>query len=366
MILNKIKGYRALVYVNDFVLLAKKNEIFKASLSLDRIQYICTLRSTSLVEKIIFSTRLLQRLFRLEVGPAVYIKERELILVFLGKNLYSICLASVLVREELIPSLTKRPLQMHVSNKEDGVVYFGEYTSNFQYGPVKIYRRDLEKGWDVAFVFEEGQINHVHGIHEVPDDNNYYILTGDFQSGAGIWITDTNFSEVKPLIRGSQDARACWIKTWSGRTFIATDRQDSCNYLCEFLGGKIKKLFPIVGSSIYCASSFIGQDLLVFSTAVEPNSSNKLSIISLCGFKRADGILSDHACVYAGNPIEGFKILFSRKKDWLPFGLFQFGNISFPSGKNNGQILHFYCIGLSGADDSTYAVDAKHMLCNDD
>jgi hypothetical protein len=73
--------------------------------------------------------------------------------------------------------------------------------------------------------------------------------------------------------------------------------------------------------------------------------------------RRASGILSDNACVYAGTPEQGFDIVYSGKKDLLPFGLFQFGNIRFPSGvSSDATYVHFYCSALHGHDGVAHAV----------
>ena len=49
--------------------------------------------------------------------------------------------------------------------------------------------------------------------------------------------------------------------------------------------------------------------------------------------------------------------IFSAKKDWLPSGLFQFGNISFPAGDSYDKtFLHFYCMSLKKSDGTTYAI----------
>jgi hypothetical protein len=89
---------------------------------------------------------------------------------------------------------------------------------------------------------------------------------------------------------------------------------------------------------------------MVFSTAVEPNSSDNNHLKMLLSIKIGDGILTNKSCIYYGNPDIGFKIIYSDEKDCLPFG-FQFGNISFPSGSfpNDDHII-FYGAGLKNID----------------
>lgn len=357
-IVNKLPGYKALVYVNDHIFLAKKNVIYTASLELDDVKHFATLGHSSLINKIILSSRLLQRFLRYEVGPAVYIENEGIILVFFGTRLYSISLNGGAVEEEKFPfQIKKRPLQLFLSKIEDGTVYFGEYTSNFSYNPVSIFKRDAFKRWNIVFTFSSGEINHIHGIYESIGDERYFILTGDFKQGAGIWCADKNFQKVEAIVRGVQDARVCWLQEWGGKIYTATDRQDDINYFCEVDKTGIKRLFPIVGSSIYSQQNLSNSDTIIFSTAVEPDSSNNFNFTKFITLKKGAGILSSSSCIYAGNPNKGFKIVFAREKDALPFGLFQFGNILFPSGNSKGQIIHFYCVGLKGSDDATFAID---------
>jgi hypothetical protein len=68
-------------------------------------------------------------------------------------------------------------------------------------------------------------------------------------------------------------------------------------------------------------------------------------------------MLGDSVCIYAGSLEVGFEIIFSDTKDWLPFGLFQFGNICFPTGVSSDEtLLHFYCTALKNSDGTTYAL----------
>ena len=44
------------------------------------------------------------------------------------------------------------------------------------------------------------------------------------------------------------------------------------------------------------------------------------------------------------------KIVFSAKKDWMPFYLGQFGTFMFPSGVFPSNCCVAYCVGLSGVE----------------
>ena len=52
-------------------------------------------------------------------------------------------------------------------------------------------------------------------------------------------------------------------------------------------------------------------------------------------------ILSNMSYIVKGNIEKGFKTIISYEKDFLPFFLFQFGNIKFPLGHNKSKTLFY-------------------------
>jgi hypothetical protein len=358
--INKLSGYKPLLYLGNSIILARFNNIYVADLRLEQIEHVCSVGTLSGVSGLLSRFRLMQRLLRLEMGPATPLDEDGCFLVFYRGQAFHVDLKRRLAKPETVPGLTKRPHQILLiqSGPLKGTVLLGDYRRNIEYDPVNIYRRDRNGVWNVAFVFPKGEINHIHGVFEDSQRECLYILTGDFGQGACIWVADMALNNVRPLVREGQMSRACWIQPWNGKLVFATDQQAEFNYLCtmESLENKhVSRQFPIAGSSICFSSTHT--DPIVFSTAVEPESYNKITWRSLLSNRRAAGILSDEACVYAGTPTRGFEIIFSGKKDYLPFGLFQFGNIHFPSGTSTEQAyVHFYCSALKGHDGTCYVV----------
>lgn len=357
---KKIRGYKALLYLGKKVVLAKRDKIYLADMSLQRLEYKCSIGYPNIFIRIISHFRLFQRLFRLDLGPAVALNQKNCFLVFYRNQVFHVNIALNRVNAEITPGVKHKPLQLIncKSSKSAGVIYFGEYTPNFSFGPVNIYKRDLSGKWSIVFKFPKGEINHIHGIFEDIKRRCLYILTGDFDQAAGIWISNSSFSDVKPLVRSGQNSRACWIFPWGKKLVFATDRQDDYNYVCEI--NNLKKIivspkFPIVGSSVFFSSAHTKK--IIFSTDVEPSSNNYFSFTSVFSNKNAKGILGNSSCVYVGTPDTGFKIIFSDKKDFWPYKLFQFGNISFPAGNSsNNNYLHFSCTALKESDNVTYAM----------
>ncbi len=356
----KLVGYVPLVYLDNRIVLSRLNRLYVADLHFKNIEYVCSIGKLDGIRRFLSRFRLMQRLLRLEMGPATPLQENGCSLVFYRGQAFHVDVNQRKATQESIPGLTRNPLQMMLiqSGPQEGSVVFGDYSRNANYETVNIYRRDKSAQWEIAYVFPKGEINHVHGIFEDASRNCLYLLTGDFDQGACIWAADMTLSNVRPMVRKGQMSRACWIVPREEKLVFATDQQEEFNYLCTVDSHEtqcIERHFPIAGSSIFFSRTH--SDPIVFSTAVEPHPSNKLTLRALLSLRRASGILSDNACVYVGTPEDGFEIVFSGKKDRLPYGLFQFGNIRFPDGRSSDtQYIHFYCSALQGHDGAAYAV----------
>ena len=84
--INSLKGFKPLVYLGDKLVLSKFNKIYISTLDLDSIEYICSIEPVGILKSIISRVRILQRLFRLEIGPAVQLEEdNSILLSFLGQ-----------------------------------------------------------------------------------------------------------------------------------------------------------------------------------------------------------------------------------------------------------------------------------------
>ena len=67
----------------------------------------------------------------------------------------------------------------------------------------------------------------------------------------------------------------------------------------------------------------------------------------LFGRTRGAGIESDYSLVYKGNAKKGFVPVYKVRKDLLPFFLFQFGMLIFPSGENKTGFLPVYHVATT-------------------
>ena len=247
-----------------------------------------------------------------------------------------------------------RPLNItNVKNIDgfDNTLYFGEYFSNFKRDSVNIYKRLSDKSWKIVFTFPEGTIEHIHAI--VPDKyrNCLWILTGDFNSASGIWMANNNFNIVEPILLGSQKFRSCVAFPLPEGILYATDSQFEKNSIRLMRNQNNEWVSDFIcdvnGPVIYGCKV---KNNLFFSTSVEGDSHMKPFFSKYLDKTPGPGIQGKSSTIVGGNLEKGFKILNENKKDKLPFLLFQFGAITFPTGENQSDYLFSYNIALKNND----------------
>ncbi len=330
-----------ILFLNNGDLVSYKHSYFYV---LDGNTYIVKRTvSTSLgyQEKILSRVRLLNRLFRMGVRISFQIDDDN-VLVFVNKRFYELNLVSGEIRKGFIPPKGIRALKVShiagVEGFEDSIV-FGGYLSNRDKLSVDIYKRVSTEQWTEVYSFPIGEINHIHNIVADKSNQCVWILTGDFDQGAAIWMAKDNFKRVDRIYSGTQDSRCCIAFPIDGKLLYATDTpfQPNTIRILEQSDNKwqSRKLVDIDGPCIYgCTIA----DQFVFSTSVEPDG-KKSGWRGLIDSKLGSGIKNNYCHIYVGTLEAGFKEIYHVKKDiWSPV-LFQFGTLQFPEGRNHSNSL---------------------------
>jgi hypothetical protein len=205
-----------------------------------------------------------------------------------------------------------------------------------------------------VYTFAAGQINHIHNIVFDKFRNCAWVLTGDFESGAGIWQAFDDFRRIKCIANGQQRYRACVAFVVKEGLLYATDSQFEQNYIRLIEIGestlKFVSLFPTNGPCIY-GTELMGN--FIFTTATEPEVGSNVTIKDILSRKNGPGVVINASFVYLVTP--KFKIyeLFRNIKDFWPYYLAQFGNILVPSGKNPSNYLVTYSVANRKNDQCT-------------
>lgn len=356
-----LKGYQPLCLMDEKVLLYKKSKMFLYDYKYDNFELVFRFE-IGLSTKVKEGFRLLSRVFRTGIRSALAINQDEVLFVAERNLCYLNIGENKLKKLYKIKSGFSDPLNLckPVIEGKGFVALFGDYGDNKKREEVSIYGIHKDLTIQVLYTFKAGTIRHIHNI--VRDDlkNGYYIFAGDNEPNAGIYWADINFKIMKPIIVGAQKARAvCGFMTNKGLLY-ATDSVSSQNYIYLLIENNNKpvllEVVPINGSCIY-ATKYSGG--YVFSTTVESPENNGSRISNLLSIKRGKGILSNDVHLVHVTPQLETNIIGTYRKDKLPYKLFQYGVVRFPSGQENSNILIMYPCAVKNFDGSTVIMDSN-------
>ena len=354
-LIKVVKGYKPLAYANGSIILSKGPCLYLADSGLLNIKFLCRLPSLHFIYRLP-RVRLFERVLRLHISSFL-ILDNEWGLAVRKNEIWRVNLHDGTVTLDFLIPENRKLLRLTLVKDMQGfddTIVFGEYFNNPSMRPVNIWRCPLNSPgeWSIGFTFPEGQINHIHNIVLDKYRLKLWILTGDFDKAAGIYLTNKNFEEVNMFLSGNQQYRAAWIHRLKDTVFYATDSQLEANSLCvldEQDNVTSQKIAPIEGSSIYAA---FGANDIFFSTTVEPGMPTGNRLIDLFQTKPGAGIASCQSVIYGFNEDGLIKELFRADKDIWPMVLAQFGTFTFPSGLMLDDRFYAYGCALSKFDDS--------------
>lgn len=223
-----------------------------------------------------------------------------------------------------------------------GKIYFGEYFQNIEKQAVNIYcSEDNAQTWYVAYTFDVGNINHIHGLFFDKYTNRIWVATGDRENECIIGYTEDEFNSFVEVFRGGQEYRTCQLFFYKDFIVFGTDTQYEQNVIKKFDRKtlEITELQKVQGSVI--KGGQVG-DVAFISTTVEPSKVNTDRYAHLWVTK--DGLHWEER--------------YKAKKDWLPH-IFQFGTFEFPQyyGIDKLERLYFSGRALKGLDGKSTYID---------
>ena len=223
-----------------------------------------------------------------------------------------------------------------------GNIYFGEYFQNLDKQAVNIFcSKDNAQTWSVAYTFQAGNINHIHGLFFDKYTNRIWVATGDRENECIIGYTEDEFKSFVEVFRGGQEYRTCQLFFYKNFIVFGTDTQYEQNVIKKFDRKtlEITVLQEVQGSVI--KGGQVGEVAFI-STTVEPSRVNTDKFAHLWVTK--DGLHWEER--------------YKAKKDWLPF-IFQFGTFEFPQycGIDRLERLYFSGRALKGLDGKSTYID---------
>lgn len=282
---------------------------------------------------------LTRRFFRAEItglytlanGDRIAVAKKGLFLKWKGYKTFEKCFA--------MPRGSK-PLNLCFA--PSGNIYFGEYFQNMEKQSVNIYcSKDNAQTWNIAYTFEAGNINHIHGLFFDKFTNRIWVATGDRENECIIGYTEDEFKSFVEVFRGGQEYRTCQLFFYKDFIVFGTDTQYEQNVIKKFDREtlEITELQKVQGSVI--KGGQVG-DVAFISTTVEPSKVNTDKYAHLWVTK--DGLHWEER--------------YKAKKDWLPH-IFQFGTFEFPQyyGIDKLERLYFSGRALKGLDGKSTYID---------
>jgi hypothetical protein len=317
-----IPKFRALMVIDGEIIGARGYDIFKYDIQSQKMTKVSIVKD--LKYAILSRFFLTRRFFRAEItnlyelsdGTQLLIAKKGVFRKEINSNTFSKCFH--------IPR-GSRPMNLCIDEKDN--IYFGEYFSNFEKKPVNIYS-SFDKGltWNVAYTFQEGEINHIHGIFYDKYTNRKWVVTGDRENECIIGYTDNDFQRLNIVFRGGQEYRTCSLLFFEDFIVFVTDSQYIQNKIKKFDRETLEmtSLQSIEGSGIYAGQS---NRFSFVSTTIEPSTVN----------------LDPYSHLYISENGLDWKEIAKYKKDRWHKSAFQFGSIQFPRYETtDGQSFVIY------------------------
>ena len=285
---------------------------------------------------------LTRRLFRAEITHLYHFQD-DTWMCIAKKALFRYNIKSKLF--EKCCDIEKGSRPMNLCQGTDGTIYYGEYCYNPQRNPMRIFcSKDNGDTWEVAYTFERGEINHIHGIFNDPYTGRLWVATGDDDVACIFGYTEDGFRTLVKRYEGTQQYRVCVPLFTEKEIIFATDSQYEQNYIRSINRetGEVKNLQAIQGSGIYAAQN---SKMMMVSTTVEPSMVNTDQSSHL--WYSWDG--------------HNWKELISFEKDCLPKTYFQFGSIRFPNFEGESDYIAFNGRALKKLDGKTMIIPIAEL-----
>ncbi|MBN86242.1 MAG: hypothetical protein CL885_01830 [Dehalococcoidia bacterium] len=273
----------------------------------------------SITQKLYEKSKTLSRIKRSGFHHLMLLKDHSLLGV-IDKAIVKLNSGTNLFQNVFTIKRGTRPLA--ISSNPQGHLFWGEYFNNTNREEVHIYASyDLGETWSIIYTFPNATIRHIHNILWDPYLKIFWIFTGDDHNECFIIKADQNMANLEIVFKGSQNIRCVAAIPRPEGLYFATDTPFEANKICIIEKSNTIRILSDLPSSSLSACNV--SDLLFFSSAVEPSDVNTTKYTSLK--------FSENGHTWNN--------LVSWKKSALPSKLFQFANISLPTGNNSSGFL---------------------------
>ena len=330
--LDALNGYTLEWIDEDGYLLSKGNELFESRDLIPPFTSIDVFPSAAF-QGVLSKIRPFQRLFRFLYYNVIKLTPNRIFVTF-QKDVGLIEDGRFVPVEGLLRPC--RFLRGACAVDTRGGVYLGEYLSNPERGPMRLYY--LEPGSSQLEVIHElprGSIRHIHGLYHDPFGQKVWMVSGDRDHECRVLRSDDRFHTMETVGEGDETWRTVSLVFREDAVYYGMDAEFQQNYLYKIDRKTLQRtrLGEVDGPVYYSVE--IG-DYLFFGVTAEGCPSQQENRASLWVVDREDKVTR----------------VASWAKDPYP-GILMPGTLHFPLGPGRKDRLFFYCLGLAGADHTT-------------
>jgi hypothetical protein len=223
-----------------------------------------------------------------------------------------------------------------IDNK--GNVFFGEYSSNNERKPVKIYKYSYaENLLKVVYEFPAGTIRHIHGIYFDKYTNFLWCLSGDIGAENRISYSKDEFKTITTIGSGDESWRAVSILFTEKYFYYGMDAEYAENYIIKVKrSDHSRKKIVKVNGPVYYSYKFNG--FLIFAVTAE-----------LCPSQ-----VDKSAALYALDQDDNVTRIIDFEKDFFSVKYFLPGAFYFPAGPGINQSLLINTVALKNSASNTF------------
>jgi hypothetical protein len=285
------------------------------------------------------SIRLAQRLLRFMVTNVIPLKNGDIFVTF-DKSVG-------IIRKGKFQTLRglKRPcrvLRSACAMDKNGDIYFGEYLANDERGEMSVYKyKQGADSLEIAYIFPQNSIKHIHGIYFDEFTDSLFCLTGDDEKECKILRSFDGFQTTEIVGEGDETWRAVSVLFNQENFYYGTDAEFRSNHLYKVNRANLHRetLGEVDGTVFYSKS--LGNELF-FATTAENAPSQKENV----------------AALWQVDNFGKCEILAKYKKDHWHKTLFMFGTIHFPCVNKQENELYFHVVGVK-EDNQTFRIKAN-------
>lgn len=332
--INSLKGYSVEWDSKDSLIVSKRNLLYRVNKSNINLRIKIGEFPIPIWKNIALRFKPIQRLLRGFFYNVILLKNDDIFVT------YEKSLGLIKPNGEFISlSGIQRPfrvLRNAIAQDIDGTLFFGEYFSNPKRNQMRIYKYvPGSSNIDVAYVFNEKSIRHIHGIYFDEYSKSLWCVTGDLDHECKFIQTYDGFKTFKIIGSGDESWRAVSVLFTEKYIYYAMDAEFEQNKIFRIERHDLSRieLGDIDGPVYYSIKR--GNDCFFQVTA------------ELCPSQT-----DTNASIWHVNEDKIQKI-WSRTADRYP-QIFMPGTVNFSNGIGQYDEFYFHCIGVSGCSSKTF------------